>query len=748
MSSALSGTTLMALLTSLPLPSSAAEELVSLHAPFVQPSTLSQSQLGKWLARLNSAVMARDPAAASLAAIVIEQDREGYAAAQHGKGWMGSCLGVLAAPATTVEALPSFLKLTCALVAAAPQAPAFEREVVQPAMGKIAVSLSRLVERLVEAQAYPAIRETLEAASALISASPPPFRPAAPALRAAMTTLVLGGEAPEDVKYAAAQTLAVLHMAAGKAGAPAAWGSDMREALGGLAASMSAMTAEAMEEEPPRTAAPPPSSSLPAFPVDHIERVNAALFAVEGYTELAVALLTTATARPVPVPIAQIISAALRALNLTFDTPVAPYVSPSHHAALAASLPRVWAAGLLLLGGAMAACGDHVVPHLTAILEHTVYLLERTPAAMAGARLQLLRFHSLLLQIYPAATLPAEYTQRLLKFSLGVLGGVLDARPTVTSATGTGRKGKKRARGAEDALVGGLAGRAPRPATAVEAEIMQAALELSPALHKTVPPALLNFSLRLHLALYTTIASRPSFTAPSSATAVRATLDSVLEHAATLEAAGTARDIRTLLLSILPSTVERNAVFDALLHPALPPLSRPLPPLAQLHMFAPESEAEKKVRLELGFRDGNEEDEEDEDSDEDEDMAVDDWPTGNGVAQPVAPPTPAPVAVAVTIAPQPVAVEVVVPPPAAVSAPFSAPIPASVPAPASVPVAAPAAVSVPEAAPAAAPFMSSSSFSAPAPPAPAPAPVAAAEDEDDSDEEIPDLDSGSSDEDE
>jgi hypothetical protein len=99
--SALSGTTLLALLTALPLPSPAADELVALHAPFVLPSHLPQGQLGKWLARLNSAVTAREPAAAALAAVVIEQDTEGFAAAQHGKGWMGACLGVLAVSPTS-----------------------------------------------------------------------------------------------------------------------------------------------------------------------------------------------------------------------------------------------------------------------------------------------------------------------------------------------------------------------------------------------------------------------------------------------------------------------------------------------------------------------------------------------------------------------------------------------------------------------------------------------------------------------
>lgn len=558
-------------------------------------------------------------------------------------------------------------------------------------------------------------------------------------------------------------------MTGGKASAPAAWGTDMRETLGGLAASLTAMTAEAWEEEPPRAAPPPPPSSLPAFSIDPIERVAASLTAVEGYTEIALAMLSTTSARPVPIPLAQIVSASLRCLNLTFDTPVAPHVSPQHHAALVAALPRIWKSGLLLLASAMVACGDHVVPHLSAILEHTVYLLERVPATMADARLKLFQFHSILLNVYPAAILPVEYTTRLLKFSLGVMGNLLDARPQTASAPAAqqGRKNKKRARGQEDALVGGLEGRAPRATSKIDADIVRVALDLTPQLHSAplLPPALLTFSIRLHLSLYAALASRPSgFVDVSSGVAVRDSLERALEQAATLESGGTARDVRTLLIAFLPSTKDRNAHFDLLLHPALPPLARPLPPLSQLHMFAPESEEERRIRREMGFKNPGEDDADESDDEGEEDgMAVDEWapaPARNGSAQvPIAAPAPAPapaqatpVPVAVAVAAVPVApVQPATAAPVAAAAPTPAPFAASAPAPATT-------VDGRDAAPAV-PFMSaptSRATSAPSEPSataaaavPAPAPAAvSAEDDDDSDDEIPELDSGSSDEDE
>jgi hypothetical protein len=84
-----------------------------------------------------------------------------------------------------------------------------------------------------------------------------------------------------------------------------------------------------------------------------------------------------------------------------------------------------------------------------------------------STHLQLLRFHSFFLELYPSSIVPVEYPTRLLKLSLGHLSPLLDPKgqavPTtdiVTNGSGsTSKKGKKRARGAEDGLVGGLEGR-------------------------------------------------------------------------------------------------------------------------------------------------------------------------------------------------------------------------------------------------------------------------------------------------
>ena len=90
---------------------------------------------------------------------------------------------------------------------------------------------------------------------------------------------------------------------------------------------------------------------------------------------------------------------------------------------------------------------------------------------------------------------------------------------------------------------------------------------------------------------------------------------------------GTSKGWKSLILSVLVSSLDvmyhtelmthqdsRGEKVSLLLHPALPPLMRPNPPLSALHHFGPENKEEKRLRLELGIgkvEDATCEDEED-----------------------------------------------------------------------------------------------------------------------------------------
>lgn len=102
----------------------------------------------------------------------------------------------------------------------------------------------------------------------------------------------------------------------------------------------------------------------------------------------------------------------------------------------------------------------------------------------SDVQLQLFRLHRLLISLYPPALLPTEYPTRLIRICLGRLSPLLDSRPlpggpggsALNGAGSVGKRGKKRARGAEDGLVASLEGRSGRTIGS-EGEVIVEALQ-------------------------------------------------------------------------------------------------------------------------------------------------------------------------------------------------------------------------------------------------------------------------------
>lgn len=107
-------------------------------------------------------------------------------------------------------------------------------------------------------------------------------------------------------------------------------------------------------------------------------------------------------------------------------------------------------------------------------------ILRRWSHRLSTCHLQLLRFHQLFFNLYPPALVPIEYPSRLLKYCLGQYSPVFDPRPvqmsTVNGNVDGGKKGKKRARGMEDGLVGGLEGRGQKTLDVAECQMIVEAL--------------------------------------------------------------------------------------------------------------------------------------------------------------------------------------------------------------------------------------------------------------------------------
>lgn len=75
--------------------------------------------------------------------------------------------------------------------------------------------------------------------------------------------------------------------------------------------------------------------------------------------------------------------------------------------------------------------------------------------------------------------LPVEYPTRLIRLSLGYLSPLLEPKQRVEATSvpvGMSKRGKKRARGAEDGLVGGLEGRERAALSSADIDIILAAL--------------------------------------------------------------------------------------------------------------------------------------------------------------------------------------------------------------------------------------------------------------------------------
>ncbi|EIW68840.1 hypothetical protein TREMEDRAFT_74182 [Tremella mesenterica DSM 1558] len=518
---------------------------------------------------------------------VVRRDKEGWAVSTWGKVWLGITIDLInASPSTLTD---SAIRLLETIITVSPQWPSFERESVLPLMGKISVTLVGVLQQIGNDWS------TLQ-------------------------------DVPLPVRMTASDLLASLHLCGGKTQAAQAWAGEMKGALGGMNDSLSAIMRDAWET--PTTLE---TSSLATLPVDPTERLPTALSILEGSTEIILALLRFVTVRPVPVPIGAIVEASLRCMNITYDTPMVSYISPHHHASILVILPRIWTVGSLLLGAMAMACGDHLLPHLSSILEHSVYLLESVPVSQIEVRVRLLRLHQLLLDVYPATIWPVEYTTRLTKFVLSCLSPILD-KPSESShgpkqdLISSGKRGKKRVRNDEDGLISGLEGRDGRGVSDEEMGVMLEVMNLLPSLLTAplLPTALLTFSIRLLLSLSLLL---PTLTKPSpqSIVSLQTATQGVLNHLAlsTEGEGGTSRSWKTVLLSLLPispatylssqslasdsslcfvlqsSQVSRG--LGTMLHPVLPPLMRPGPPLSALHLFGKETEEEADVRKEVGF---------------------------------------------------------------------------------------------------------------------------------------------------
>ena len=223
------------------------------------------------------------------------------------------------------KALPALrLALLRTIILRSPQYPSFEREVVHPIMGKVAVTLTRAFERVSAEDtrdvativSWPILSydprakhqsSLLAALYSIINHSPAPFRASVPILRPLLQSLIVptSSNTPmeiTEIKKLASDCLASLHLTNGKAQIPTSWSSEIKTALGGIGMALNGIVGEGWSEGDSRATGnadwvdtyrivPPSAPSGFVLPMDAVERLPIALAHLDGWAESVLALL-------------------------------------------------------------------------------------------------------------------------------------------------------------------------------------------------------------------------------------------------------------------------------------------------------------------------------------------------------------------------------------------------------------------------------------------------------------------------
>ncbi|KAJ9117158.1 hypothetical protein QFC20_000301 [Naganishia adeliensis] len=628
--------------------------ILQTNRPLATPSSIPHSDLVKFLNKLSSHVLSKDTsvdglkhrrAAWRIARQVVEQDREGWVLTNGwGKTWVHAMMA-LVSPSLPETQLVDLLPLLTLLLKRSLAFPAFSREVALPVVPKCSQAL---VACMVDAEGkgeWGVVALVLDYLPVLFPLSPTPHRPLVPTLLPLLHRILLTAPAfpipsilsdkPTTLVQRAALVLAHLHILAGKVAASAAFHTDMLLALTESHACLSALI-DGTLALPPHHGAQVQGVGVTfiqtvdtrtrqdvllgvlAREVASEEKIQPFLRAMEGWTAVIHALLAFPTARPVTLPLGGILHLAMRMLTCTPDVPLLEHVQGDTElaAGISAALPRLWIAGIKLVSACVIATGSHVVPYLGLILDHTIHLAELVALGQAlTPQLALIRFHTLILARLDPNPSSSAYHTRLVKLCIGHVTPLMQQKPVVQAEDAglAGKKGKKRMRGAgDDAFVGSLAGRVGQGMVSKdEGRVVIAALKLLSVLlpHPALPPALQALAIRLVLSASYSLETQSAAAVSADLTLhekISRAVDAVLSKAVKLRGgSGSLGPWAGLMLDRTASNDLSDAIASVI-HPLLPPLSRPLPPISSLVFYnIPstdfESSEEKKLRAEMGI---------------------------------------------------------------------------------------------------------------------------------------------------
>ncbi|KAI0722827.1 rRNA processing/ribosome biogenesis-domain-containing protein [Earliella scabrosa] len=584
-----------------------------LHLPFVLETLTRQDFLPsahtqKWIARINSLIHSKDPAA-RWSGLCLAHQTATFAKdimLECAQSWVGAAMPLLVnQPPPTAKAAIRLLRLvfSCAM-----DVPEFQRQLCIPNVPKFVNALIAVVEKDGNSEVYLCALDTL---THIVSLYPSLSRP----LHGSLSNLALrrlNGSAPTPTSYehleACARLYAVLPLTGGKVNAPNLWRKSLDDTVAFAWGAFLQLRTTCPQASYGNVTRPNPSTDDPAISVPlALDRLRAAVRVIKD-------LLSTSTSRPVTLPVGSLVRLCSAMLQCSPDEKTEAHVDRATHSLEMSIIPSLWTHACDMLGFVSKAGQHHLTSHLPMLLTHLAYQLEQSRSPVHT--LKLLR--TVLSLLADGSHLHDNIVaSRLARAAMPFLAVILSKRShsgaddEQGAVQGRSKKGKKRARGYEgDELF--KVGREVICLTTTEGEVLVASADVLERLLSRTPvnPPVHSIATRLLLSIYASLPQLPpAILSPdlSLHSRLHAKLQRMCVHLA-IGTASTMSKSLGLVLSVSDGTlVEHGDLLvstevELLLHPRVPPLVRSLPHVEMLSLFrAEEGEEEKENRKRIGL---------------------------------------------------------------------------------------------------------------------------------------------------
>ncbi|KAI0720268.1 rRNA processing/ribosome biogenesis-domain-containing protein [Cerioporus squamosus] len=586
----------------------ASDAYAVLHLPFVletltKSDFLPSAHTQKWIARVNSLIHSKDPAAKWSGLCLAHQTAlfSRDIMLESAQSWVGAAIPLLMnQPAPTTKAA---MRLLRQVFSSAMDVPEFQRQLCTPNVPKFANALIALAEKETNPEVYLLAIDTL---THVVTLYPSLCRP----LHGSLSTVALrhlnGSSptpAPSECVEACSRLYAVLPLTGGKVNAPNLWRKSLDDTVAFAWGAFLQLRTTSPDGGYGNFARPAPSGEDPVVAVPlALDRLRAAVQVIKD-------ILSTPTSRPVSLPLGALVRLCSALLQCSPVEKADAHVNHVVRSLETSAVPTLWKFACELLAAFSQAGHHHVTPHVPMLLTHLAFHLEqsREPAQT----LRLLHATSRLLN-NDAQLHDNIVASRLARSVMPLLAVVLAKRSTSGGSDeqgatqGKGRKGKKRARGYEGDEVFKV-GRELVCVTATDSEILLASVDVleSLLLRTPVNPPVHSIASRLFLSVYASLPQLPpALLSPDLSLHPR--LYAKLQRACVNLAIGTTSTMSKslgLMLSISNDMVGPNGdIAELLLHPRVPPLVRSLPHVELLSLFrAEEGEEEMDTRTRVGL---------------------------------------------------------------------------------------------------------------------------------------------------